>query len=169
MDFNYFLLLAETSLPELKQELVDHTIRTILKLDSGVEFEVTIWQEFNDDSQQASIQFYQIKNGDIVTRRDEDQKGLDPKEFVQLFLGIEQIIIGYFDKFKDIKVIKIHPEAIGKRSGLMDKRNRKDTGRESQYDPNKANAYMQLFNYSKLKQMGYKISKNAEYIFIEKT
>lgn len=168
MDFSSFLLLIESDLPQIKylnQIASQYQSQATVTLNSGVRFEVTIWM----DRDQVSIQFYQIgADDDIITRREEDQKNLSMNEFVQLFLGIEQIILDYFNKFPEIKSIKIHPEAIGKRSGVLDKRNRKDTGRDSQFDPNKANAYLQLFNYSKLKQMGYQVSQVGENIFIEK-
>lgn len=168
MKFSTFLLLTETNLPKFDYQ--SHQLhgdsKIILTLDSDVEFEVSIWWKGHE---YAEIQFYQMKEGDILTRRDEKQKALSASEFIQLFSGIEQIIIDYLDRNTYIQSIKVHPEAIGQRSDIIDKRNRIDSGKESQFDPNKSNAYMQLFNYSRLKEMGYQISSVGENIFITRS
>lgn len=183
MNFAIFLLLNETKLPQLKTSIVDRSLSSRIKLDSGREFEADIWQTTNGENgeEQASIQFYQIINAEVLTARNDEQSPIDTFEFIQLFLGIEELILEYFKNNPSIQVIKIHPEAVGTRNDIINKRNRTNTDlirsgrwimdndrRSPGYDVNKGNAYMQLFNYSKLKQMGYTIRSSGEFIFIEK-
>lgn len=168
MKFLDFLLLIETQLPTVNYKShLDGEALAMVTLDSGMGFEVTIWPRGGEE---ASIQFYQLDDSNHAMTGGEldDQKSLSPNEFIQLFLGIEQIIIDYFERYDHIKSMKIHPEAVGKRKNVIDKR--KGTGGRSMFfDPNKSNAYMQLFNYSRLKQMGYRIASIGEDIFISRS
>lgn len=121
--------------------------------------------EFNVGKAKYFVNFY-VYSGkwDLTFSRDlysEWRDALGFHEMVQVFLGVEQAILDFFEGNPEVEVVEVLPAALeGKRRSTIS--GRKKGSASSIFDANKYNAYLFLFSHSKLKDLGYRIHEKGD-------
>lgn len=95
-------------------------------------------------------------------------QSLDFIKLSQLFQTLDAALVEFVGS-NEVDEIKIHPQAIKPgRKHVLTKRGNETDEPWSWFDPAKFNAYLHLFRYSQLSQMGYTISSKGEDLIIRK-
>lgn len=127
-----------------------------------IPFQIDIWYDWQKI---WMAQFNQL-NGDNSFRFDDIQP-LNFSQLVGLFKVVDDGLVQFFQANPNANQIRIHPETVGaKRDNLVQKRN--IPRKTATFDPSKFNAYQQLFQYSKLKGMGFNMRTEGEYLHLER-
>lgn len=110
-----------------------------------------------------NVQIQQVAGHRVVS----PQK-LDFLRLAQVFQTLDEAMIDFVQQHLKIEEFKIHPITLSSHTARMDKLSKRGEPSEENFDKNKFFAYQQLFQYSSLKQLGFDLKTEGEYIIIYK-
>lgn len=135
-------------------------------------FEITFWKNnFDAKRDDWSAQFYELSETGRYSYDNNDQIGLT--NFIELFKIIDEALVELFSTV-EVKRMMIEPQAVSDRRIEKCKKRREkydpisSSCRKSDFDQSKFFGYQTLFNYSKLKQMGYELNANKDVLLIKR-
>jgi hypothetical protein len=136
----------------------------------NVRFTLEFWNYVKKNGAKWEVMFQQTTEKGYVKLDGQSSLGL--LDLAKLFQTIEEGIIELLETNQDVEQLIIHPEALyDNRRNMLIKRSKSEltaattSGRS---DPGKFNAYLHLFQYSRLKQMGFSMTQDGEKLIIKR-